>query len=737
MVEGGSGDDFIDGGADNDALDGERGADMVFGGSGDDLILGGEGDDWLEGGLGADEMYGEQGNDTYIFAKGSGLDRVSDCDTTVGNIDVVRFVDVTSDEMAPLERKGNDLVLKFGVADQLTVSNYFNAAPGYKIEQFEFSDGVIWDEEAIVITAMGSSGNNSITGYSDSKNDIYGLAGNDYLIGGALADTIDGGTGNDTLLGSDGDDTLIGGAGDDTLGGHIGNDTYVFAKGAGVDFLYDWDTTPGNTDVVRFLDVKATELTVIKRENSVNLVLNYGMADQITVLNYFKDSAPGQKIEQIQFSDGEIWDEAAIMSHVNIMGSEMGNDVIAGFNGWTNRIYGLGGGDYLVGGALADLIDGGTGNDTLDGGDGDDNLIGGVGDDTLYGGNSDDILTGSMGDDTLRGQAGNDTYIFSKGDGVDRIIPSYLGSNAEVIRFLDVTSAELTELVRNNNDLVLKYGETDQLTVVNHFDTSFGAYANIRQIQFSDGVTWDEAAINSHVMTMGNSYDDWIDGYSDAPNRIYGLDGNDNLSGGALNDLLDGGVGNDDLWGYAGNDELYGGAGDDRLAGGAGVDMLMGGEGNDEFIFGKGSGQDTVNSYDTTVGKIDTVQFDSTVDSSEVLISRLGNDLVLEINGTAEEIRVGRVKWILREQVDKDGIELDPGDVPHAKQIGGYEIAAAADADHRRLLDAGKVVSQVDEVIAQKIQRPVGGIEMKHGGSGRSVDIQLCLPSGQALVEQR
>jgi Ca2+-binding RTX toxin-like protein len=640
MVEGGFGGDFIDGGAGNDALDGERGADMVLGGAGDDLILGGEGDDWLEGGLGNDEIYGEQGNDTYVFARGTGVDRISDFDTTAGNLDVVHFQDVDSDEVVSLERNGNDLVLRYGMADQLTVVSYFSITPGYKIEQFEFSDGVIWDEDAIFITATGSSGNDSIAGYADSKNLIYGLEGDDHLEGGALADTIDGGPGIDYLGGGTGDDTLIGGTGNDTLGGHYGNDTYVFAKGSGVDLLYDWDTTVGNIDAVQFLDVKSTELTVSKLDMSANLILSYGEADQITVLNYFKDSAPGQKIEQIQFIDGVVWGETAIMSHLNIMGSEMGNDVITGFSGWTNRIYGMGGDDYLVGGALDDLIDGGAGNDTLNGGAGADTLIGGTGNDTLHGGDGDNIFIGGEGDDILSGQSGNDTYVFAEGAGVDRINAYYMGTNADVVQFLDVASTELTALERNGNDLFLDYGTADQLMVTNYFDTSFGAYAFIRQFRFSDGVTWDEATIKSRVVTLGNAYDDWIDGYSDVSNRIYGLDGNDFLSGGALNDLLDGGTGNDYLWGGPGNDILDGGAGDDTLVGGAGVDMLIGGAGNDEYIFGKGSGQDTVDSADTTVGKIDTVLFDSTVDPSEVLISRLDNDLVLAISGTTDSLTI-------------------------------------------------------------------------------------------------
>ena len=81
---------------------------------------------WMVGQV-SSEIYGEQGNDTYIFSKGSGLDQISDHDTTVGNVDVVQFLDVTSDEVIALERNGNDLVLRYGVADQLIVASYFNA----------------------------------------------------------------------------------------------------------------------------------------------------------------------------------------------------------------------------------------------------------------------------------------------------------------------------------------------------------------------------------------------------------------------------------------------------------------------------------------------------------------------------------------------------------------------------------------------------------------------------------
>ena len=94
------------------------------------------------------------------------------------------------------------------------------------------------------------------------------------------------------------------------------------------------------------------------------------------------------------------------------------------------------------------------------------------------------------------------------------------------------------------------------------------------------------------------------------------------------------------LTGNNGDNTLIGGSGNDQLNGGAGNDKMVGDTGNDTYVFGKGSGQDTINSYDTTVGKIDTVQFDATVASSEVQVSRLDNDLVLTINGTADTLTI-------------------------------------------------------------------------------------------------
>lgn len=58
---------------------------------------------------------------------------------------------------------------------------------------------------------------------------VWGLAGNDLLVGGALADVLGGGSGADTLTGGAGADVLTGSTGADVLSGGAGDDVFRFA----------------------------------------------------------------------------------------------------------------------------------------------------------------------------------------------------------------------------------------------------------------------------------------------------------------------------------------------------------------------------------------------------------------------------------------------------------------------------------------------------------------------------
>ncbi|QDQ24908.1 hypothetical protein FNU76_00305 [Chitinimonas arctica] len=212
-LNGGEGDDTLRGGAGNDQLFGEAGNDLLDGGgSGNDTLNGGLGHDFyivtngretivenagegsdtvmtgttytlgaylenltlvgtsaingtgnalnnvLTGNNGANRLDGGLGSDTYALAKGGGADVIRDFDTTANNVDAIQFKDVKSTEISAVQKVGVNLVLKYGATDQVTVENYFDAtnALAYRIEQFKFSDSVVWNNtqiQAKVVTA--------------------------------------------------------------------------------------------------------------------------------------------------------------------------------------------------------------------------------------------------------------------------------------------------------------------------------------------------------------------------------------------------------------------------------------------------------------------------------------------------------------------------------------------------------------------------------------------------------
>ena len=161
----------------------------------------------------------------------------------------------------------------------------------------------------------------------------------------------------------------------------------------------------------------------------------------------------------------------------------------------------------------------------------------------------------------------------------------------------------------------------------------------------------------------GGAGDDHLIG-QDGDDLLNGGTGNDWLEGGRGNDVLDGGDGDDMLrasdggWDYgadtllggAGNDQLYGSAGDDILDGGSGNDSLQGGGGSDTYRFARGWGQDTLNNHDAEggmwygppVATYDAIEFAADIAVSDIRAVRQGNDLVLGLMGSSDQITITR-----------------------------------------------------------------------------------------------
>lgn len=123
--------------------------------------------------------------------------------------------------------------------------------------------------------------------------------------------------------------------------------------------------------------------------------------------------------------------------------------------------------------------------------------------------------------------------------------------------------------------------------------------------------------------------------------RVYGLGGDDTISGQQGLDYLEGGAGNDTLNGGEGQDHLVGGAGSDVLAGDEGDDLLVGGLGDDEFRWSTGDGTDTILDADSGgdrifVNGVDLalLSYTQTSPSSQVYVSSTQPGLELSYNGT-------------------------------------------------------------------------------------------------------
>ncbi|MBI0134250.1 calcium-binding protein, partial [Snodgrassella sp. W8132] len=126
IIYGGNGNDTITTGDSNDVLNGGDGNDSLYAYGGDDLLDGGAGNDYLVGG---------EGNDTYVFAKGHGQDRIYDIKGT----DTIQFTDVNSDEVKFRKDKDDLIIYSYNEGDSIRITDFFYSDT-YAIENFVFKD---------------------------------------------------------------------------------------------------------------------------------------------------------------------------------------------------------------------------------------------------------------------------------------------------------------------------------------------------------------------------------------------------------------------------------------------------------------------------------------------------------------------------------------------------------------------------------------------------------------------
>jgi Ca2+-binding RTX toxin-like protein len=394
--------------------------------------------------------------------------------------------------------------------------------------------------EPPVVTPVQEIGNDDLIEAGDHDDFIHGGRGNDEMQGEGGNDTIYGGTDRGEIARNPGNGklnkVLIG----DNLYGNDGQDTYRYAKGDGVDMI--WDYRPGD-DVIELSgysvnDIKATWVGKVAnwidtpKHNKLALVFSDGGA---IVFNDYS-GLDSSSAATLKLSDGTVFNFADLiaMAGRKPADTEVNDERQVALRTYEWRELGKGQNGY--GGNDRDKLIGADGDDNLYGNEGVNGLNGKEGNDQLYGGNTRDVMIGGSGDDIGYGNGGDDLIV--GGAGSDRL---YGTGGADYI-FGD----EMPE------GFVLPSG-------------------------FASDLFWlqeERALVTSSSMTLTSNAIKITAAGTTALT----------LTGNSLNNVM---IGN------AGKNMIAAAEGDDMVFGGYGNDTLSGGSGKDKFVFDQRLGSST------------------------------------------------------------------------------------------------------------------------------------------------
>ena len=527
--------------------------------------VGDAGNDTLTGTTDSEQFTGGKGSDTIIYGVGGGQDTLAATYDTASDKIDTLQLNGIAPDTLRFSRDGTDLLIGFSNKPTDSIT----------VKMFFFSDD------------PGNAFNplQRIT-FKDASGKTTQPLTDPLVIANILAKLTTGGTGDDDLQGTALADTLIGGAGNDTLTGGKGNDEYQFNRGDGQDLIAStYDTNSARIDTLKLgTGLTSDDLSFSSTGNGgTSLLIRVGNAtDQITVENFLGDDKTANNyspLQRITFTDGD-----AEMKAADILTA-----LYRGTAGADNQ-HGTSGNDSITGLAGDDLIEARAGNDTL---------------------------VGGLGDDTLNGGTGNDEYHYGRGDGND-LIKLDSDTSSGKVNTLHLAAGIVVDdisLTRSGTSLVIGIkgsGTVPAGTITVEYFSFTGSDSNFNPLQ---------AIVFDGVQAKGPDGTPLKDASGNAVPVAWNL--------ATMQSNLGSGSGTG-TGATSGADLLTGTTGADTLTGGTGNDTLNGGKGNDTYVFNPGDGQDTiVATYDSSSAKLDnTLQLNNTV-STNLLLSRDGNDLVI------------------------------------------------------------------------------------------------------------
>jgi len=467
-----------------------------------------------------------------------------------------------------------------------------------------------------------------ITNINFSNGEVLGTAD---IVAQAVIAPVVGTDGDDYLRGTDAAERIDGGLGNDTLYGGAGSDTYTYRKGDGSDLILDYNSD--YEDILDLTDLSQDDVR-FTTDGSRMLVTVIPTGDVITLRDF---SYAPESIDVFRFSDGSILTRDQVL-------------------------------------AIADKISGTSGDDVLVGTGGSDRFFGLDGNDTMSSSQGDDTYTGGRGDDIIRSGFGGDTYLWSKGDGNDRIEDFVAYGPSDSLVLADVASSGVSLSRTSEGDLLVTVNETGEvITVAGQYESPTDTGIGIDYIQFDNGEYW------------------WREQIAEASAPIVEVNGTDDA------DTLRGSRYKEVFLAGAGDDWINGREGDDILVGGTGNDTLGGAAGNDIYRFARGDGQDTIvdgiDYWDGGNGGNDTIELGAGFTPDQVTVSQQlnGNDLLLDF-GQGDSIYIGNAPL-------SDGgntieqVKFDNGMIWTAADLFAQSITATAGDDSFRGTYSGETIS--------------------------------------------
>lgn len=502
MGMGNDADNLIVGTESRNELTGERG---------NDTILAGGGDDFLAGGVGADVLHGGEGHDWYV---GNDLDTI--VETGDGGDTLV------TDRSADLSQGSFQLLENVMLEDR-------NGAYRHLFDAAEWN---AWN-------ATGNDVGNRLSGNREN-NVLLGLGGDDRLNGNGGNDTLDGGEGADTMRGGMGDDTYHVDSAQDVVedssefennGGH----DRVFASasvvlGRGIEeaiLLGDADLRATGNEGVNRLEGN-TGANILDGRGGIDMLLG-GAGDD----TYFVHTQWDQAIE----AEGEGTDTVYAKTDYTLGANVENLTLLSNPSGWISFGRGNSLDNVLVGNDMGAALFGMEGNDRLVsgfstpmfGGDGNDTLLGAMGGEWLDGGAGADLMVGGNGDDRYEVDDDGDQLVEAQSEGWDTVFSTRsftLGANLE--------------------SLILRQGSEAVTGTGNALDNWITGNSLDNQLTGLEGA-------DALYAGAGN---DTVDG-GDGDDYVEGAEGDDVLVAGAGNDVLQGGWGADAMFGGLGDDRYF------------------------------------------------------------------------------------------------------------------------------------------------------------------------------------